>query len=135
MLLIDVNSVSEKSPIGYILEVDLEYPEELYALHNDYPLVQEKLAIPYDILSDCKNIADKYRIKAGDVMKLIPNLGGKTNYVFHYRNLQFYLSLGMKLTKIHKMLKFKHSDWIKKYIDFNTEKEQKLLLVLKKTLN
>ena len=135
MLLIDVNSVSEKSPIGYILEVDLEYPVELYALHNDYPLVQEKLAIPYDILSDCKKIADKYRIKAGDVMKLIPNLGGKTNYVFHYRNLQFYLSLGMKLTKIHKMLKFKHSDWIKKYIDFNTEKEQKLLLVLKKTLN
>ena len=104
MLLIDLNSVSEKSPIGYILEVDLEYPEELYALHNDYPLVQEKLAIPYDILSDCKKIADKYRIKAGDVMKLIPNLGGKTNYVFHYRNPQFYLSLGMKLTKIHKML-------------------------------
>ena len=104
MLLLDVNSVSEKSPIGYILEVDLEYPEELYVLHNDYPLAQEKLAIPYDILSDCKKIADKYRIKAGDVMKLIPNLGGKTNYVFHYRNPQFYLSLGMKLTKIHKML-------------------------------
>ena len=43
MLLIDVNSVSEKSPIGYILEVDLEYPDELHVLHNDYPLVPEKL--------------------------------------------------------------------------------------------
>ena len=52
----DVNSISKKSPIGYILEVDLEYFDELYALHNDYPLAPEKLAIPYDLLSDyCKN--------------------------------------------------------------------------------
>ena len=118
----DVNSVSEKSPIGYILEVDLEYPDELHVLHNDYPLAPEKLAIPYDMLSDyCKKIADEYRIKVGDVMKLIPNLGNKTNYVLHYKNLQLYLSLGMKLTKIHKMLKFKQSDWMKKHINFNTE--------------
>ena len=60
------------------------------------------------MLSDyCKNIADKYRINVGDVKKLIPNLGDKTNYVLHYRNLQFYLSLGMKLTKIQRVLKFK----------------------------
>ena len=75
------------------------------------------------MLSDyCKTISDKYGIKVGDVKKLIPNLGDKTNYVLHYRNLQLYLSLGMKLAKIHKVLKFKQSDWMKKYIDFNTEK-------------
>ena len=61
-------------------------------------------------------------IKVGDVKELIPNLGNKTNYFIHYRNLQLYLSLGIKLTKIHGVLKFKLFDWMKKYIDFNTEK-------------
>ena len=60
----DVNSVSEKSPKGYILEVDLEYPDELHVLNNDYPLAPEKLAISYDTLSDyCKEIT----YKVGDV--------------------------------------------------------------------
>ena len=76
------------------------------------------------MLSDyCKKISDECRIKVGDVMKLVPNLGDKTNYVLHYRNLQLYLSLGIKLTKIHRVLRFKQSDWMKKYIDFNTKKE------------
>ena len=119
----DVNSVSEKSPTGYFLEVDLEYPDELHELHNDYPLAPEKLAVSSDMLSKyCKKIADKYEIKVGDVKKLIPNLGNKTKYVLHYKNLQLYLSLGMKLTKIHRVLEFKQSDWMKKYIDFNTKK-------------
>ena len=74
------------------------------------------------MLSDfCKKIADEYGIKVGDVMKLIPNLGSKTNYVLHYKNHLLYLPIGMKLTKIQKMLKFKQSDWMKKYIDFSNE--------------
>ena len=68
----DVNSISEKSPIGYILEVDLEYPDELHVPHNDYPLALEKLAIHHDMFSNyCKKIADEYGIKVGDVMKLV----------------------------------------------------------------
>ena len=59
----DVNLISEKSPIGYFLEIDLEYPNDLHELHNDYPLVPEKLAISSDMLSQyCKEIADKYEI-------------------------------------------------------------------------
>ena len=61
-------------------------------------------------------------IKIGNIKKLIPNVGNKTNYVVHYRKLQLYLSLEMKLTEIHKVLTFNQSDWMKKYIDFNTEK-------------
>ena len=60
--------------------------------------------------------------KVGDVKKLIPSLGNKTNYVVHYRNLQLYFSLGKKLTNIHRVLKLKQFDWMKKYIDFNTGK-------------
>ena len=55
----------------------------------------------------CKNIADEYDIKVSNVKKLIPNLGNKTKYVLHYRNLQLYLSLGMKLTKIHRALRLR----------------------------
>ena len=51
----DVNSISEKSPIVYISEVDLQYSDELHVLHKDYPSAPEKLSIPYDMLSDyCK---------------------------------------------------------------------------------
>ena len=121
----DVNSISKKSPIRYILEVDLEYPDELHESHSDYPLAPEKLAVPYEMLSDyCKIIADKYGIKIGDVEKLIPNLGNKTNYVLHYRDLQLYLFLGMKLTKIHTVSKFKQLDWMKNYIEFYNEERK-----------
>ena len=56
----DMMSISDKSPIGYFLEVDLRYTDELHELHNDYPLAPEKLAVSSDMLSKyCKKIADK----------------------------------------------------------------------------
>ena len=85
-----------------ILEVDLEYPEELHDLHNDYPLCPERV--------EC----DK------GVKKLIPNLRDKNNYVVHYKTLMQYLSLGMKLKKIHRGIKFIEDDFLKPYIDKNT---------------
>ena len=94
---LDVMSINEKSEIEYFLEVDLEYPDELHELHNDYPLAPEKLVVTNDMLSKyCKRIADEYVIEIGDVKKLIPNLSNETKYVLHYKNLQFYISLGMR---------------------------------------
>ena len=86
-----------------ILEVDLEYPDKLHDLHNDYPLAPERIM--------CKN----------EVEKLILNLGNKKNYVLHYENLKQYLDLGLNLTRIHRGIKFEESDWLKPYIDMNTE--------------
>ena len=84
----DMMSINEKSPIGYLLEVDLKYYDKLHELHNDYLLAPEKLAFSSDMLSKyCKKNADKFEIKVGDVKKLIPNLGNKTNYVVHLSSL------------------------------------------------
>ena len=82
-----LNSMSKKSPIEYILEVDLEHPDELHVLRNDYPLASEKFAISYDMMSYyCEHeIAGEYERKVDDVTKLIPNLRNKTNYVLHYK--------------------------------------------------
>ena len=120
-----MNSGSENSSIGYILEIDLEYPSELHDLHNDYLLAPEKFEISQKMLSNyCSNFENEYGIKIGGINKLIPNLDNKSKYVVNYRNLQLYLSLGMKLTKVHRILTFKQSDWLKKYIDFNTDKRE-----------
>ena len=85
-----------------ILEVDLEYPENLHDRHNDYPLCPEKVK--------CKN----------GVEKLIPNLRDKTKYVIHYKNLIQCLDMGLKIKHIHRGIKFVESEWMKPYIDKNT---------------
>ena len=121
-----VNSIGENSSNEYILEDDLEYPDALHELHNDYPLASEKLKITYYMLSNyCSSISNEYDIKIGGVNKLVPNLDNKSKYVLQYRNLQLYLSLGMKLVTVHRVLKFKKPDWLKTYIDFNTDKRKK----------
>ena len=90
-----------------ILEVDLEYPEDLHDLHNDYPLAPE-------------NIKPK-GIESCGVEKLIPNLYNKEKYVLHCENLKLYEKLGLKIKKIHKGIKFYEEDFMKKYIDLNTK--------------
>ena len=75
------------------------------------------------------NIANKHDIKIIGVNKLVPN-----KYVLHYTDLQLYLSLGMKLVGVHKILKFKQSDWLKKQINFDTDKKKKMLSVALKKI-
>ena len=120
---LNVAKYNDNSEKGLILEVDLEYPKELHNLHNDYPLAAERVCVNKNMLSDyCKKIATKYNISTGLVHKLIPTLSNKEKYILHYRNLQMYIDLGLKLKKIHRVLEFNQSPWLKQYIDFNTQK-------------
>ena len=120
---INLAQYNENSEKGFIIEVDLEYPKELHNLHNDYPLAAERVCVNKDMLSEyCKKIATKYNISTGPVHKLIPTLSNKEKYVLHYRNLQLYLDLGLKVNKVHRVLEFNQSPWLKQYIDFNTQK-------------
>ena len=122
---IDLGKYGADSKKGLIVEVDLEYPQELHDLHNDYPLAPEKVKVSKNMLSGyCKRIAEKYNISIGLVSKLIPTLRDKKEYVLHYCNLQLYLDLGLKIKKVHRVLKFDQSPWLKQYIDFNTEKRK-----------
>ena len=100
----NLDMISENSKVRYILEVDLEYCRKLLDIHNDYPLCPEHIEMGYEMLSKyCKDIVNWYGIK---VKKLIPNLHDKVKYIVHYKNLKYYLGLGMKLVKIHRILKF-----------------------------
>ncbi len=92
--------------IPCILEVDLEYPDDLHDLHNEYPLAPEKL-------------------KIGEVDKLVPNLNNKTKYVLHHETLKLYLRLGLKLTKIHRGITFEEEPFMSPYIKLNTDMRAK----------
>ena len=121
----NLDTISENSLIGYILEVNLEYPTFLHDSHNDSPLCPEKIEVKYEILSNyCKKIVDWYDIKVGGVKKLIPILYDNVRHVDLYKNLLYYLSLVTKLVKIHRILSFKQSNWLKVFTDFNTKKRQ-----------
>ena len=68
-------------------------------------------------------IANLYNIPFGNVKKLVPNIFDKEKHVIHYEKLQIYLRVGMKLKKIYPVLEFNQSEWLKQYVEFNTQKE------------
>ena len=121
-----LSKYTEDSDKGIILEVDLEYQKELHQLHNDYPCAPEKKIITDEFLSDyARKIKEEHSVSSGKVPKLVTTLNDKEKYVSHYRKLQLYLSLGLKIKKIHRVLEFDQSPWLKEYIDFNTEMRKK----------
>ncbi|XP_076383749.1 uncharacterized protein LOC143260999 [Megalopta genalis] len=97
----NIDSVPIDSPVGYILEVDLEYPQEIHDAHADLPFcpIHEVGALQ---------------------KKLLTTLSHKNRYVLHYRYLQQCLRYNLKLKKIHRILKFEQSCWLRRYIDLNT---------------
>ena len=86
---------------GYLLEVDVSYPEKLHDRHNDIPFMCSKM-------------------KVNGVRKLIPNFYDKRKYIIHIKALKQALDHGLMLEKIHRCIRLKQSPWMKEYIDFNT---------------
>ena len=109
------------SPEGYILEVDLEYPEDLHDAHNAYPLAPECMMVQKKWMSEYQHNLLGVGAAPTEVEKLVPNLHNKDCYVLHYRNLQLYMSVGMRLTEVHRALWFDQSPWMEPYIRMNTE--------------
>ncbi|KRT85550.1 hypothetical protein AMK59_2282, partial [Oryctes borbonicus] len=99
--------VPDDNQEGYILEVDLEYPQHIHDRQRDLPMAPTKQKPP----------GSQYE-------KMLATLYTKERYVVHYRNLKQYLSEGIVLTRIHRALRFRQSDWLKTYIDLNTALRQ-----------
>ena len=117
-------SYDDHGDVGYILEVDLEYPRKLHKSHNSLPLAPHRMTIDESHLSDFSKkclLEIKGKTKHESV-KLASTFLPRKNYAIHCANLQLYLELGMTLTKVHRVLRYVQSDFLKKYIDFCTAK-------------
>ena len=119
-----IKGLEPEGEVGCIIQCSLEYPVALHDYHSDYPLVPLKKSIPYGMLSSvAKMICDKHKLKrTTNVEKLLATVEDKDFYIIHYRNLQLYVSLGLRVKKIHARIIFKQGPIMKSYVDFNSEK-------------
>ena len=117
----------EDNDVGYLLEVDLYFPKRLHDYQKDYPLAPETYECKRIYGIWCKDIYKCYNngtsVKDEKTSKLLLALYGK-KYVIHNRNLKYYSEKGLVLKKVHRCIKFNQSEWLKEWIDFNTEKRK-----------
>ena len=124
---LDIMTVPDDAETGYILEIDMQYPTALHRSHNCYPMAAERIKVTTDMLSPhSQKLRETLNLPTVSSVppKLVPNLYSKQNYVLHYKNLKYYLSHGLELTKIHRVIAFTQSAWLKPYVDFNTVKRR-----------
>lgn len=100
-------AIPDDGEYGYILHVDLSYPEHLHDSHSDLPFAPEKFIPP-----------------GGKSQKLIANLYDKYDYIIHFIYLKECLKNGLILNKIHRVLQFRQDNFLQKYIDLNTRLRQ-----------
>ena len=119
----------DDGPVGYIIEVDFEFPVELHDKFKEYPPAPQTIAPDIEWFSDFQHEqAEKHGIVKNGVYqgapKLIPHLYKHTNYVIHYRNLKYLGELGVRITKLHKTISFQQTAWMLPYIQFNNDKRK-----------
>lgn len=115
-------SIPDDNDVGYSLRVDLEYPKKLHDYHNDFPFFPEHKVITEDMLSPYqKKLMNKKLGSLSKTSKLIASLNDKDKIVVDYRTLKQAIKHGLKLKKIHSAIKYNQENWLKSYIDKNTE--------------
>ena len=124
ILKIDWLAQKDEQEFGYILCADLVYPQVLHDKHNDYPMAPERMQIQPTMISETQvKLRAQYKMPRNSAYtKLVPNLLNKREYVLHYRLYKYYLEHGLVGSKIHKVIKFRQSPWLKKYIELNQAK-------------
>ena len=113
---------SSTAQLGYIIKVDIDYPPEFHEAHQDYPLAPSKLKIKHSWLSGYQKnlILQMHLPEKSSGPKLVQTLLPKNRYTLHYRLAQFYNSMGLKFTKLHRALKFEQANWMRPYMELNT---------------
>lgn len=122
-----IMNIPDDSENGFIFEVDLIYPESIHHEHNLFPFCAERCTLT-------KEAFDILNKKPNKMEKLMLILYDKEKYAIHYRMLKLALRHGLVLKKVHRILKFKQSQWLKPYIDLNTELRTKATNDFEKTL-
>jgi hypothetical protein len=121
----NILELPDNSEIGYIIECDLEYPEEIHDKLKEFPPCPENLSPTIEMLSEYqKQIAENNKVKIGGCSKLVPHLMKHEKYCIHYRNLKFIKELGLEITAVHNVVQFNQKPFLKEYIDFNTDKRK-----------
>ena len=124
-----VQSLGKGEGVGYMFELDLDIPEELHDKQNDYPAAPINRCVKAEELSKSYQNPLAADLELGtnvyQTPKLVADLYNKKNYIVHYSSLQQYIQMGCKISKIHKVLKFNESAWMKSFIDFNTAMRSK----------
>ena len=116
----DILNTPDDSDIGYFVEVDLTYPNNIKEKTKNFPFCPENKKINPDDFNDyMKEIKPDTYIQN---KKLICDWSDKKNYLVHYRMLKFYIKHGMVVDKVHNIISFRQSKWLEKFINFNTQK-------------
>ena len=120
-----VLETSDENEVGYILEVDIIFPPEIHEKLKEYPPAPEILTPEDSWMSEYQlSLINKNNIKTKSV-KLVPHLMKHEKYCIHYRNLKYLISLGIKVEAVHNIVSFKQKQWLKPYIEFNTDMRTK----------
>ena len=121
----EILQTDDNGEIGFVVEVDLEYPDAIHEKHSDFPIISDKQPIdPLELSEYQTQMKNALKVSATKTNKLRQTFHPKSHYVTHFRNLKFFVEQGIIVTKIHKAIKFQQSKWLSRYAELNTQRRK-----------